>query len=78
MDHGPQRAVLLPFEGRVEGQRPCLGGVEGRPVVVQQDVRRIAGHTAARSVLVVEREERVFRVGHYFEEGVAEQGLVEG
>nr|DAS01407.1 MAG TPA: hypothetical protein [Caudoviricetes sp.] len=78
VDDRPQGAVLLPLELRIEGQRPCFGGFERRPVVVQQDVLRVAGHAAARGVLMVERQEGVLLVGDYFEEGVAEQRLVEG
>lgn len=46
--------------------------------MVQEDVGRVAGQAAARGVLVEEREEGVGGVGHRLEEGVAEEGLVEG
>ena len=78
MDDRAQRAVLLRFEVGVERQRARLGGLERRPVVVQQDVLRVAGHAAARGVLVVERQKGVPGVGDRFEERVAEQRLVEG
>ena len=77
VDDRPQGAVFLPLELRIEGQRPRFGGFERRPVVMEQDVFRVAGHAAARSVLMIERQEGVLLVGDYFEEGVAEQRLVE-
>ena len=39
---------------------------------------RVLGYATARGVLMVEREERVLLVGDEFEEGVAEERLVEG
>ena len=78
VDHRAQRAVRAFFEERVERQGLGFGRIEGRPVVVQQDVAFVAGYAAARRVLMVERQEGVLRVGHRFEEGVAEERLVEG
>lgn len=77
VDHGAQRAVVLPLEGGPERQRQRLGRAEGRPIGVQQDVGRVAGHAAARCVLMEERKRRRLFAHRDFEKGVPEERLVE-
>ena len=78
VDHRAERSVGLLLEMGIERERLCLGGSELAPIVVQQDMLRVAGQSAPRGILVVESQERVAGVGYDLQKSVAEEGLVEG
>ena len=77
VDDGAQRAVGLFFEMRIKRQRTRFRRTERGPVVMEQDVLRIACDTAARRILMVKRQESVPGVGDELQKGVAEKRFVE-